>query len=103
MRFLKKQKKEKQTKKLDQFLTYKKANLGPVFSFTAIFYVLGKSCPKNAEKHGIFVFLFARFSFGCFRTWQPLPQVGVMKTIFCFGNQYRTELQHLFLVGRERA
>ena len=37
MRFLKI--KSKKTKKVDQFLTYKKGNLGPVFNFTAYIYV----------------------------------------------------------------
>ena len=32
-------KNQKQTKKLDQFLTYKKGNLGPVFNFTAYIYI----------------------------------------------------------------
>ena len=31
-------KKQKKTKKLGQFLTYKKGNLGPVFNFTAYIY-----------------------------------------------------------------
>ena len=32
-------KKKKQTKKMDQFLTLKRANLGPVFNFTAYIYI----------------------------------------------------------------
>ena len=35
-----KNKKAKKTKKLDQFLTLKRANLGPVFNFTAYIYML---------------------------------------------------------------
>ena len=39
MRFLKIKKEERKKKNLDQFLTYKKANLGPVFNFTASYYI----------------------------------------------------------------
>ena len=39
-------KKQNKTKKLDQFLTYKKGNLGPVFNFTAYIYILGLSCSR---------------------------------------------------------
>ena len=39
MRFSKK-KKNKKNKKMDQFLTLKRANLGPVFNFTAYIYVV---------------------------------------------------------------
>ena len=38
MRFLK-IKIKKKTKKMDQFLTYKKGNLGPAFNFTAYIYI----------------------------------------------------------------
>ena len=32
-------KKQKKQKRMDQFLTYKKGNLGPIFNFTAYIYI----------------------------------------------------------------
>ena len=44
-----------------------------------IYIYLGEVVPQKPD-----FFIFAHFNFGCFRPWQPLPQVGVMKTV-CFG------------------
>ena len=73
MRFLKikkknKKKQKKTKKKLDQFLTYKKGNLGPVFNSTAYIYMYCRV--KSWSKHGLFggqnlvqIFSFFPFSF----------------------------------------
>ena len=39
MKFLKIKNKENEKKNLDQFVTYKKSSLGPVFNFTAYIYI----------------------------------------------------------------
>ena len=53
-------KKQKKTNKLDQFLTYKKGNLGPIFNFTAHIYIY-----IYLFISVFFVFRPASGSFGC--------------------------------------
>ena len=50
MRFLKIKNQKKKKKNLDQFLTYKKANLGPVSSYRSLSGPPGPKSPKKSEK-----------------------------------------------------
>ena len=85
-------KNQNKTKKLDQFLTYKKGNLGPVFNFTAYIYIY---------IHSICCEVIFWAKFGHFRCYY-LGQVGVIiwaKLILAYKNSgFKRFLAHTVII-----
>ena len=75
------------------------ANFGNFSLKSGIFYFLGRSCPRNAQKNNV-VFLLLSISIVSALGVQ-LPQVGVMKTVCCGGFEIAWTCD-IYFWGRER-
>ena len=78
---------------MDQFLTYKKGNLGPAFNFTAFIYIYIYICMRCE------VIIWAKFGhFGCY----DLGQLGVIiwakLFLACINSGFKRFLEHSVII-----